>query len=142
MNWIDTVLTYFNQTNSMAIMLLGLIMGVFYILVRLHLNKDSAFDLEDLVTTDGKLDEKKFTRFGAWVLSSWGFIYIMIKHPDSLPEWYFLGYMGVWVTNAILDHRMNGSNSNRYGSDPNKYRSHRPGNFDSDRPDYEDRPPR
>jgi hypothetical protein len=136
MNWIDTLLSYFNQANSMAIMLLGLIVGVFYILVRLHLNKDSAFDLEDLVTTDGKLDEKKFTRFGAWVLSSWGFIYIMIKHPDSLPEWYFLGYMGVWVTNAILDHRMNGSNSKKFGSHDND-------NFDSNRPNYyEDRPPR
>lgn len=91
----------------MALLLLALVIVILYIIIRLHLNRDSAFDLEDLICHNGKLDEKKFTRFGAWILSSWGFVYVMVKHPDSLPEWYFIGYMGVWVTNAIMDKRMN-----------------------------------
>lgn len=107
MNWFDHLLTYFDQSNAMALLLLGLVIMIGYVMVRLHLNRDSAFDLEDLICEHGKLDEKKFTRFGAWLLSSWGFVYIMVKHPDSLPEWYFIGYMGVWVTNAIMDRRVN-----------------------------------
>jgi len=107
MNWGQLILNYFSQANSMAILLMLLICGILYLIIRLHFDQNSNFDLEDLVSTDGKVDEKKFTRFGAWLLSSWGFVYIMVKHPDSLPEWYFLGYMGVWVTNAILDNKLN-----------------------------------
>ena len=66
-------------------------------------NKDDEFDLKDLVSTGGKLNEKKFTRFGAWVISTWGFIYILINNPGNFPEWYFVGYMAVWVGNAIMD---------------------------------------
>ena len=67
----------------------------------MHRNPDDAFDIKDLVSKDGKLDEKKFTRFGAWVVSTWGFVYLIVN--DKLSEWYFIGYMGAWVANAILD---------------------------------------
>lgn len=110
MTWFDNLLTYFSESNAMALLLLALVIVIVYIMIRLHLSKDTAFDLEDLICENGKLDEKKFTRFGAWLLSSWGFVYIMVKHPDSLPEWYFIGYMGVWVTNAIMDRRVNDRN--------------------------------
>ena len=131
MTWFDNLLSYFTASNALALMLLGLILVIFYIMVRLHLSKESTFDLEDLICDNGKLDEKKFTRFGAWVLSSWGFIYIMIKHPDSLPEWYFIGYMGVWVTNAIMDRRVNDHKNDRH-----EYR------IDQDRPSEPERPAR
>lgn len=66
-----------------------------------HRQSDNRVDLKDLVCVNGHLDEKKFTRFGAWIVSTWGFVYMIID--DQFTEWYFVGYMGVWVTNAILD---------------------------------------
>lgn len=66
-----------------------------------HRSSDNRIDLKDLVCSDGSLDEKKFTRFGAWIVSTWGFVYMIID--DQFTEWYFVGYMGIWVSNAILD---------------------------------------
>lgn len=66
-----------------------------------HRSSTSRVDLKDLVCKDGRLDEKKFTRFGAWIVSTWGFVYMVMD--AKLTEWYFVGYMGVWVTNALLD---------------------------------------
>lgn len=76
-------------------------------MIAMHRNPEDSFDIKDLVSKDGKLDEKKFTRFGAWVISTWGFIYLIVSNPTTFPEWYFMGYMGVWVANAIFDKYVN-----------------------------------
>ena len=73
---LDKIMNYFTVANTMEILLALLIFIVIFILVKMSLNPDDEFDLKDLVSVDGKLDEKKFTRFGAWVLSSWGFVYL------------------------------------------------------------------
>ena len=72
------------------------------ILILWHLNKDrsSPIDLIDLIAINGKLNERKITRFGAWIVSTWGFVYLIID--DKFTEWYFLGYMGAWVANALI----------------------------------------
>ena len=72
-----------------------------------HRDSESRIDLKDLICKDGHLDEKKFTRFGAWVISTWAFIYLIVNKPEQFPEWYFVGYMAVWVGNAIMDKYMN-----------------------------------
>lgn len=66
-----------------------------------HRRSDNRVDLKDLVCSDGNLDEKKFSRFGAWIVSTWGFVYLIMD--DQFTEWYFFGYMSVWAGNAILD---------------------------------------
>ena len=66
-----------------------------------HKDNKSKVDLTDLICKDGKVDEKKFTRFGAWIVSTWGFVYLILD--DKFTEWFFVGYMGAWVSNAILD---------------------------------------
>lgn len=72
------------------------------ILILWSLNRDrnSPIDLIDLIAIDGKLNERKITRFGAWIVSTWGFVYLMID--GKFTEWYFLGYMGAWVANALI----------------------------------------
>lgn len=120
---------YFNEQNVMEILLLLLIAMIVLAVFKLHFSDDTSFDLEDLVCHNGRLDEKKFTRFGAWIISTWGFVYIMVKNPDSIPEWYFVGYMGVWVTNVIFDRYMD-----KRGED----KSHRNSRYF----DPTDRPPR
>ncbi|NDB83671.1 MAG: hypothetical protein EB127_13250 [Alphaproteobacteria bacterium] len=70
-----------------------------------HRNSESNIDLKDLICSKGKIDEKKFVRFGAWIVSTWGFVYLIIEERFS--EWYFMGYMAAWVGNAILDKYLN-----------------------------------
>ena len=71
------------------------------VLAAWHRNKDSHIDLRDLVCEQGRLDEKKFARFGAWIVSTWGFVYLIVEERFS--EWYFAGYMAAWVGSAIID---------------------------------------
>ena len=102
-------MNYFTTANTMELLLALLVAVVVATLVQMTLNPRDNFDLKDLVGIDGKLDEKKFTRFGAWVLSSWGFVYLLISRPENFPEWYFTVYMGAWVINVIADKYFNGS---------------------------------
>lgn len=70
-----------------------------------HRDSRSKIDLTDLICKEGRVDEKKFTRFGAWIVSTWGFVYMILD--DQFTEWYFVGYMGIWTGNAILDKYFN-----------------------------------
>ncbi len=104
---VESVMNYFNTANTMEMLLALLIFMIIFVMVQMTRNKNDTFDLKDLVSTDGRLNEKKFTRFGAWVISTWGFIYILVNNPNNFPEWYFIGYMAVWVSNAIMDKYVN-----------------------------------
>ena len=104
----DKFMDMFSVDHALEWMLLLLIGGIIYILIRLHFSKNTAFNLEDLIVINGKLDEKKFTRLGAWLISTWGYIYLLMKGAGSIPEWYFVGYMGVWVSNAIVEKYVSG----------------------------------
>lgn len=84
----------------MYVILAGIILLIAIWLYNLNRNKNSTIDLADLVSINGKLNERKLTRFGAWVVSTWGFIYLTSR--DGLTEWYYIGYMGAWVANALL----------------------------------------
>lgn len=85
-----------------------LVLTVAFLLILLyvwHRDSKSKIDLKDLICKDDKIDEKKFTRFGAWIVSTWGFVYLMLD--DKFTEWYFVGYMSIWVSNAIFDKYLN-----------------------------------
>lgn len=104
-----TFMNYFTTANTMEILLAIMLLVILVTMVKMTLNPTDSFDLKDLVSEDGRLQERKFTRFGAWVISTWGFIYILVNNPTTFPEWYFVGYMTVWVGNAIMGKYMNGS---------------------------------
>ena len=106
------IVEWFTAAHTMQLLLALMVLGTLYILVKLSLNPNDNLNLSDLVTVNGRLDEKKFTRFGAWVISTWAFIYLIVNKPDQFPEWYFVGYMGVWVTNAIFDKYMSARGMN------------------------------
>ena len=87
-------------------MVLAMVVCFFVILLYVwHKDRDSRIDLADLICKDGKLDEKKFTRLGAWIVSTWGFVYLILD--SKFTEWYFTGYMAIWVGNAIVDKYLN-----------------------------------
>lgn len=99
------ILGFFTVKTTLSLLLALLILIAILTMIAMHRNPHDTFDIKDLVSKDGKLDEKKFTRFGAWVVSTWGFVYLLVS--DKLSEWYFIGYMGAWVANAIFDKYVN-----------------------------------
>ena len=101
-------MNYFTTSNTMEILLALMVFVVVVTMIRMSLNPSDSFNLKDLVGENGHLEERKFTRFGAWVISTWGFVYILVNNPSTFPEWYFIGYMTVWVGNAIMGKYMNG----------------------------------
>ena len=95
------------QVNSMILMYVILTLFVIfalYYLRKVDKDKKSPYSVMDLIADNGKIQERKVTRFGTWIVSTWGFVYLIIQ--DRLDEWYFVGYMGVWVANAILAKKM------------------------------------
>ena len=106
------IVEWFTAAHTMQLLLAILVLGTLYILVQLSRNPTDTLNLADLVTVNGRLDEKKFTRFGAWVVSTWAFVYLIVNSPGNFPEWYFVGYMGVWVSNAIFDKYMTAKEMN------------------------------
>jgi len=94
--------TSINKTQfAMGTVLVIVVIFLILLLWVWHKNSNSSINLKDLISIDDKLDEKKFVRFGAWIVSTWGFVYLIIDERFS--EWYFMGYMAAWVGNAILD---------------------------------------
>jgi len=103
---VNSIVEWFTAAHTMQLLLALLVLGTLYILIQLSRNSEDNINLSDLVTVNGRLDEKKFSRFGAWVVSTWAFVYLIVNSPTNFPEWYFVGYMGVWVSNAIFDKYM------------------------------------
>jgi hypothetical protein len=64
-------------------------------------DKNNQIDLKDLVCTDGRINEAKFMRFCTFVVSTWGFVYLIVDQRFS--EWYFAGYMAAWTGNALMN---------------------------------------
>ena len=108
---INSIVEWFTTAHTMQLLLALLVLGALYTLIQLSRNNDT-LNLSDLVTVNGRLDEKKFSRFGAWVISTWAFVYLIVNGPANFPEWYFIGYMGVWVSNAVFDKYMTSKEMN------------------------------
>lgn len=64
-------------------------------------DRDNTVDIKDLICSDGRINEAKFMRFTAFVVSTWGFVYLIVDQRFS--EWYFAGYMAAWAGNALLN---------------------------------------
>ena len=95
-------LSAINKTQVSMSMLLGVVVIALLLMLWVwHRQSENRVDLKDLICKDGSLDEKKFSRFGAWIVSTWGFVYLILD--DQFTEWYFTGYMAIWVSNAIID---------------------------------------
>lgn len=88
--------------HVMYIILAAIIILCLVILYKQNMDANSSINIIDLVAIDGKLSETKVARFGAWIVSTWGFVYLMVLSPDKFPEWYFIGYMSAWVANALI----------------------------------------
>lgn len=104
-NWAEISKMHF----SMSVVLALVVVFAVAILYAWHRDSHSKIDLTDLICHNDRLDEKKFTRFGAWIVSTWGFVYLMLD--GKFTEWYFTGYMAIWVGNVIVDKYVNNNNN-------------------------------
>lgn len=102
-----------NKTQiAMSSVLVLVVLFLVLLLWVWHRNSESNIDLKDLICSNGRIDEKKFVRFGAWIVSTWGFVYLIVEERFS--EWYFMGYMTAWVGNALLDKYLTKKDLNEY----------------------------
>lgn len=84
-----------DRTDVVAILLIAAVLVVAFSLYRLHRDKQSTFDLSDLITHNDKVDNAKFCQIGAFFVSSWVIYYMTLK--GQLTEWALGLYMGAWV---------------------------------------------
>lgn len=108
MDFIDFT-TISKMKVSMSMLLAVVVVFLIALLWIWHRDSRNRIDLRDLICVDSKLDEKKFTRLGAWIVSTWGFVYLILD--SKFTEWYFTGYMAIWVGNAIVDKYLNNKNN-------------------------------
>ena len=85
---------------GMSMVLFATVMVLLLVLWNFHRDKANKVDLKDLICHEGQINEAKFCRFGAFVVSTWGFVYLVLT--AKLGEWYFAGYMAAWAGNALL----------------------------------------
>jgi hypothetical protein len=97
---IQSVLTFIgnklDQLGWLEWLLIIMLLCFMYVLYRAQMADDN-FDLRHLVadpSTD-KLVLEKFCLFGAFIISSWGFVALIWK--NAITEWYFIGYMASWA---------------------------------------------
>lgn len=86
-------------------------LGMFIMLWIFNNSKTNSINIIDIFATEGKLNERKVTRFGAWIVSTWGFVYLI--SDQKLTEWYFIGYMTAWVANALIGKALNHDNDTK-----------------------------
>lgn len=91
--------------DDMLTLMLILLLGIFIISVsrwlwKLDHDPNNTINFIDLISVNGRLNERKVSRFGAWIISTWGFMYLILN--GKLSEWYFVGYMSAWVANALI----------------------------------------
>jgi hypothetical protein len=83
------------EINVPAILVVMVALGIAASLYFAHSNRDSEFDLTDLITNKNKVDNAKFCQIGAFFISSWVVFYMTLK--NALTEWAFGLYMASWV---------------------------------------------
>lgn len=90
---------------GMSLVLMLVVVLLISILWNFHRDRDNQVDLKDLICHQGRVNEAKFARFGAFIVSTWGFVYLIMDERFS--EWYFTGYMAAWCGNALVNKYLN-----------------------------------
>ncbi len=79
----------------------GIILGLlgvlaFMLAYRSSHDKSSDFDFaQAFIDADGKTSLWRIGVFVALATSTWSFVYLVLN--DKMSEWYFTGYMAIWV---------------------------------------------
>lgn len=101
---------------GMTMVLVIMVIVALLVLWNIQRDKSNQVDIKDLICRNGRIDEGKFMRFTAFVVSTWGFIYLIMDQRFS--EWYFAGYIGAWAGNALIGNYLAARASSIDGSTP------------------------
>ena len=110
------MLTTMQVSHGMNVILAIVVILAVLIFWNIQRDKNNQIDLKDLVCKDGRINEAKFLRFTTFVVSTWGFVYLIVDQRFS--EWYFAGYMAAWTGNALLNKWLTLKESSNNGSAP------------------------
>ena len=94
-------LGFMEAASGMVVSLIVLVILAVAFIWNIQRDRDNQVDIKDLICKDGRINEAKFMRFTAFVVSTWGFVYLIVDQRFS--EWYFAGYMAAWAGNALLN---------------------------------------
>lgn len=92
----------------MNVVFLGILIITGLLLARSAYRDDRVSLSHILLGPDDKVSIMKIMQLGAFVFSSWGFIYFASK--NDLPQWYFVVYMVSWAGSQLLNKFIVGSN--------------------------------
>jgi len=106
----DITIVFPEVSTSMAAILILIFVIAVSIIWNLQRDQNNQVDIKDLICSDGRISEAKFSRFVAFVVSTWGFVYLIIDQRFS--EWYFAGYMAAWTGNALFSKWLDAKLSN------------------------------
>jgi CDP-diglyceride synthetase len=86
-----------NPKYIWALASLFTVLIIVFSIIRAHFNKDNKFDLVKLFAYDseGKLSDSKARLNGAFLVTSWAFIFLTMN--DKLTEWYVAVFLAAWV---------------------------------------------
>lgn len=107
---------FLEASSGMVISLIVLVAIAALFIWNIQRDRDNQVDIKDLICEDGHINEHKFMRFTAFVVSTWGFVYLIVDQRFS--EWYFAGYMAAWAGNALLNKWLNMKQNNTSSPDP------------------------
>lgn len=96
------------HTDYVQVLLVVGCLTSLFLLYRLQKSKDTPFDIADfLLGPDGKASQMKLAQLGAFLISSWGFVYLTVH--NQLTEWFYSSYLAIWsgshLVNKWLDTR-------------------------------------
>lgn len=100
MNEAASMIMNMQPSHGMNLVIVLVVMIAVWIIWNFQRDSTNQVDIKDLICTDGRINSNKFMRFTAFVVSTWGFIYLIVDQRFS--EWYFAGYMATWTGSALL----------------------------------------
>ena len=66
------------SNDIMYLILFLFLIGAIILFWRITSDRTTSLSFIDLIAIDGRLNERKITRFGAWIVSTWGFVYLIV----------------------------------------------------------------
>lgn len=86
--------------NGMLVLLIISFLLLLWGLLRRNKLISSAIDLDDLLLgDDGKLSKAAAVMLGAFLLTSWGMLYMWLN--KTMTEGFFMAYLGAWVAPTV-----------------------------------------
>lgn len=90
-----------DHLDYVQLMLIAGIGVALFLLWKIQKDGSNGFDIADLIMRDGKASLTKLAQLGAFMTSTWGFVYLTTH--GQLTEWFYTAYMLAWTGAGALN---------------------------------------